>query len=177
MEQQPKLQSCRCRKCGKVTRYTVILPMPIDEYVEVMRRIRCVHCGARSRHLTIGEARTMAEDALTRQSWSSERIRAANWILQGEIGLSSLSIHAHMTGDADFAAHQPPRDLDDMRRCILLMHHVPEWLERIPEMRDLPGWDRIAPAFATIQASHLAESPNLDGPAPATARLFQEAAA
>jgi ribosomal protein L37E len=173
MEPKASLQAMRCRKCGNRSFFTSILPAPVEEAVAVMMKARCAHCGAGVRSLTIGEGRTLEEDRVTRQSWASERLRAANWILQGELGASSKSIHAFMTGVEDHAGHVAPADLDDMRRCILLMHHVPEWLDRIPSMTSVPQWANIAPIFHIIQETYLGESPNLDGRAPLAARILE----
>lgn len=173
METKASLQSVRCRKCGNRTFYTAIMPAPIEEAIAVMMKVKCAHCGAGKRHLTMGENRTMEEDRVTRQSWAPERLRAANWLLQGEVGLSSKSIHAFMTDVGDYGAHVAPADLDDVRRCVLLMHHVPEWLERIPSMTVLPQWASIAPVFHIIQETYLGESPNLDGRAPLAAQILE----
>lgn len=167
------LQAVRCRKCDKRTFYTIPARQDMIQAAKNMLKVRCGHCGAGVRSLTMGEGRTNEEDRPTRQLWASEEVRAANWLHQGEKGSSALSIHAFMTGVEEYRKHQAPSDLDDMRRCVLLMQHVPEWLDRIQSMRTLEQWANIAPVFHVIQAAYLEESPNLDGPAPKAARILE----
>lgn len=63
--------------------------------------------------------------------------RAMFWALSGDTGISSESICAHMTGNPknDHFGIQPPSDAADRGRCIRLLELIPEWIERLPEMK------------------------------------------
>lgn len=168
----PTLQGHRCKSCGGHFKRTVILPQSVDDFIADMQSTTCPLCGAGVKSLSMGEHLSLIEDSRIRQPGSSERVRAANWVLQGEIGQSALSIHRHMTGADSPGGWPRPRDLDDLRRCILLMHHVPEWRGRIHEMHIHEEWAKLSEAFHDLERSYLDESPDLHGPAPMTARAF-----
>lgn len=59
--------------------------------------------------------------------------RALFWAVHCDTGSSSKSIAQHFaTGISD---GQPPSDASDRKRCIKLLHLVPEWIPRLNEMR------------------------------------------
>jgi len=62
--------------------------------------------------------------------------RALFWAVNGDTGISSKSIMAHMTGNekADAFGIQPPSDSSDRGRCIRLLELIPEWIPRLNEM-------------------------------------------
>lgn len=175
MEQQtPQLQGLRCRRCRLAFSRTVIMPCAIEHYVQDSLAMTCPRCGAGSSEILLGLGLTMEEDRLRRQPGARLPLRAANWILQGETGLSSEAIHSHMTEDSSSDERPAPRDLDDLRRCILLMQHVPEWMDRIEEMRVHSEWSILAGRFKEACDAYLSESPNLDGPSPRAARILED---
>lgn len=70
-------------------------------------------------------------------------------------------------------SQKPTKDLDDLRRCLLLIGHMPEWRPRIDEMAAAsPQWNQIAHAWSDIEAAYDAEAPNYDNPAPRAAVLL-----
>lgn len=173
MDDTPKatLQGHRCKKCGGHFRRTIITPQPIEQFFADVKAAHCPLCGAGVKSLLMGEGLTLQEDARIRQPGARIELRAANWRLQGEIGQSALAIHDFMTGQAEPVTSHP-HDLDDLRRCVLILHHVPEWVARMPEMAAIPGWEKLAPEFKRVMETYLAECPNLDGSAPVASKLF-----
>lgn len=63
--------------------------------------------------------------------------RALYWALSGDTGISSEAIARHMTksGPGRHFGQQPPSDSSDRGRCIRLLELIPEWIPRLPEMR------------------------------------------
>ena len=91
--------------------------------------------------------------------------QAQEWLLAGEHGVSSCSIFWRLTGvrppllraDRHYAH---PRDPDDLRRCMLLLDEVPEFRDRIGEMRGASAsWDVLVDAWDDLCASLEAEIP------------------
>lgn len=60
--------------------------------------------------------------------------RAAAWMRDGEVGMSSRAIHDHMLGVAAHGGYAAPADPDDLNRCIKLLELIPEWKPRMSEM-------------------------------------------
>lgn len=82
--------------------------------------------------------------------------RAQNWIINGEVGMSSKAIWAHMTGTPDKEdGYSPPWDPADLNRCLLLLDLIPEWKPRMSEMAAhcvrwaglSAKWDEIVECF------------------------------
>lgn len=159
-------QHFRCRTCDRPFQQFIGMNLPGNMVMKQMTAIRCPYCGGKK--IGLGEGRTLAEDRAMRTSLTgTPDLRAGLWLAEGETGTSSATIAHFMLGRIDgFAEVSAPRDLDDLRRCLLLLDRIPEWAERMPEMADVPGWERLAPAWANLSASYLRERPDLDGPAP-----------
>lgn len=69
------------------------------------------------------------------------------WIIKGEVGVSSQTIWAVMMGvekvtrQCDDFNYDIPHDMDDFSRCIKLMNLFPEWYDRINEVSHIfPKW-------------------------------------
>lgn len=174
MEPRPILEGLRCRACDSPFKRTIVRPLEMERAIADMLAARCPRCGSKS--LSIGEGRTLADDLPHRQPGAPESTRAANWLLQGETGSSSRAIHARMTGDEP-SPSGPPCDLHDVRRCALLLGHVPEWRDRLHETATLPGWERVGAALGAIVAAYEAEAPGMSGCAPHAGALLAEALA
>ena len=172
MEPRPILEGVRCRACDRPFKRTIVRPLEMTEAVADMLAARCPRCGSAS--LSVGEGRTLADDLPHRQPGAPESTRAANWLLQGETGSSSRAVHALMTGSVP-APSGPPSDLDDVRRCALLIGHVPEWRGRLHETATLPGWERVGPTLDAIVATYEDEAPGMSGRAPRAGALLEEA--
>jgi DNA-directed RNA polymerase subunit RPC12/RpoP len=169
----------RCMNCKARFRRTMQISLSAKAYVAEMRNLRCPDCGAGWKKIGLGEGRTLAEDIGDRIE-GSEAERAAHWLTHGERGSSANAIHITLSGmgllPAGDAEH--PRDLDDMRRCILLLGHMPEWRGRLSEMaRASATWARLVASWDAIEAALLQEAPNLDKHSPTAAALFREAVA
>lgn len=82
--------------------------------------------------------------------------RAAAWMRDGEVGMSSRAIHDHMLGLTPKNGYfDYPLDPDDLNRCIKLLELIPEWKPRMGEMachgKDWAGlarhWEEISQCF------------------------------
>ncbi|WAT32249.1 hypothetical protein [Pseudomonas sp. GXZC] len=83
--------------------------------------------------------------------------RARRWIVDGQVGMSSKAIWAHMTGTPS-ECMSAPSDPDDLNRCLLLLDLVPEWTERMGEMATHgKKWEALAPIWADLTNTFLAE--------------------
>lgn len=71
-----------------------------------------------------------------RQNGLSEQ--ASDWLLRGERGSSSEAMFAVLTGLSKGNERAYPSDPDDLRRCRLLLEHVPELAPRIGAMAKVP---------------------------------------
>jgi len=84
--------------------------------------------------------------------------RAARWIVDGRVGMSSKAIWAHMTG-ASMAKTRPPADPDDVNRCLLLLDLIPEWAPRMGEMVIHGGeWAQLAPIWPELASQFIEEA-------------------
>lgn len=79
--------------------------------------------------------------------FQSELKRALEWVVQGEVGISSKTIWAVMLGVADphaensWRIYDRPWDVGDFRRCYLLLELIPEWKPRLNKVAELfPQW-------------------------------------
>lgn len=91
--------------------------------------------------------------------------QAQEWLLAGEHGVSSCSIFWRLTGVKPRLLREDrryghPHDPDDLRRCMLLLDQVPEFRDRIGEMRGASAsWDVLVDAWDDLCASLEAEIP------------------
>lgn len=72
--------------------------------------------------------------------------RALFWALSGDTGTSSEALCSHMTGNPVIRSG-PPSDASDRGRCIRLLELIPEWLQRLDEMRQYDNPDKKQDAF------------------------------
>lgn len=81
---------------------------------------------------------------------------ALQWLATGEQGNSSQVLFFQTTGISppDLSVDSVtdhPRDVDDFRRCLLLMETVPEVRENLEIMCSVsPTWDRIVDAWSAL---------------------------
>ena len=167
----------RCMGCRARFRHALPVQVSMAAWAAAAQAIRCPRCGDGSKRISFSEGRTLREDAGER-GHGNEGDRAAHWLRTGEAGESSLAIHAAMTGSAPAGPAPHPLDMDDFRRCALLLRHVPEWRGRLGEMAALsPQWSGLAAAWEAIESKALLESPNLDCACPMAAALLADAIA
>lgn len=83
--------------------------------------------------------------------------RAAKWLLDGQVGMSSRAIYCHMTGNDD-KRWSYPSDPDDLNRCLLLLDLIPEWKGRMGEMAARgSAWAGLAVRWEELTATFLDE--------------------
>lgn len=137
----------RCCSCDRPFHADTPVQCEIRVYVKFISSLRCPHC--RGQNLTLGLNLTPTENDALRIT-GSEAERAANWLQNGETGLSSLTIYHHLTGQ-EVPAPAVPTDADDLKRCIYLLKHVPEWADRLTELAVLtPQWAALTTAWPQL---------------------------
>ncbi len=98
------------------------------------------------------------------------------WFMNGERGLSSNAMVAHIMGMGGTADH--PYDPDDLRRCRLLVEQVPVIAALLPHMATCsPVWARIVAHWDELCRLMDAEAPDWRrrrGSAPQTYALLQK---
>lgn len=87
---------------------------------------------------------------------------ARQWAVWGEHGGSSKAMFTALIGisldDRVTIAH--PRDVGDLRRCLLLVEQVPELADRIDMMAQLsPHWDAVVGNWTELQTTLETEAP------------------
>jgi len=165
-------QQLRCGKCDEIFGVFTEVNVSIDRFLQQMMAICCPRC--QSTEIFMGQSRTLAEDQRFESSGPVER-RARQWLDNGELGTSSLAIRAHMTGERQEREVPAPRDTADLRRCILLLKRIPEWVPRMGEMASYPEWVGLAPEWDSLMELFLSEvgSKMERVPAPRTAERME----
>ena len=69
--------------------------------------------------------------------------RANAWLLGDDTGMSSKMLAAHMLGLKP-VRNTPPADASDRGRCIRLLEIIPEWIERLDEMKKYPNHEYLS---------------------------------
>lgn len=88
--------------------------------------------------------------------------RAYRWIRSWDTGLSSVTIWHTMMGLpwSRSWGPTPPRDPDDLGRCLGLFEILPEWRPRLPEVADrYPEWAPLVQAWDELEALYREEEP------------------
>jgi hypothetical protein len=87
------------------------------------------------------------------------------WLMGQDTGQSSKAIVAFMNGVRDPKLLPYPQDPDDLGRCIRLLNLVPEYRQRLPEMKEAsPQWAKLIEKWDVLEAMFLAEAPTLRAP-------------
>lgn len=63
--------------------------------------------------------------------------RALVWATGGDTGISSNALCAYMAAGMTDRRNNAPMDASDRGRCIRLLKLIPEWIERLDEMKQL----------------------------------------
>lgn len=83
--------------------------------------------------------------------------RAARWAATADTGVSSLAILSMMTGVQPTSRFCYPHDGSDLGRCIGLLNAVPEYRERLAEMKVVgPEWSALVDHWPELEAMHRA---------------------
>ena len=105
--------------------------------------------------------------------------RLLEWFCTGETGVSSIAIASTVAGHpcTKWGSH-PPADAWDLRRCILLLHKVPEAFERgvLVLATKNAGWAVLAASWHQLEKTLLSELGNdlaAKGNTPRTYRLMR----
>jgi hypothetical protein len=90
------------------------------------------------------------------------------WLLSGDIGVSSKTILSVMTGSKMISTFGPdiPYDNGDFGRCYRLLQAFPEWRARLPEVAAqypewgpmVDAWDELTRLYEQAWACRWAES-------------------
>ena len=147
-------QQLRCGKCDHLINVELEVHVEISQFVRAMQALRCPDCG--SKKILMGQNRSLAEDQAF-PSTGDVSERASSWLENGEMGSSSEAIRLHMTGKPK-QEMSAPADTADLRRCVLLLHRIPEWRERMSEMSVYGPWSRIAPQWAALESLFIEET-------------------
>lgn len=105
---------------------------------------------------------------------------AREWLESGERGISSETMFEVFTGVPLEQDRYHPQDLDDFRRCRLLLEQVPAFVEKLPLMAEQsPQWAGLVNRWDAICTAMDAETPHwrisgIGGPAGEACRLIQE---
>lgn len=143
---ETQIMQLRCGKCDGLFEELTPIRVSVDIFVAALSAIRCPHCG--SKKILMGQNRSGAEDS--QFAWGDTlEARAAAWKENGERGLSSIAILEHMSGQTP-KDPSAPRDVADLRRCMLLLRRIPEWSARMGEMAIYEQWAKIAPVWEAL---------------------------
>lgn len=163
-------KSFRCLQCDARFRTALSTHVPFAVAIAEMGSVRCPACGSGPKALTIGESRRRNEDEAERIT-GSEDDRAGHWHRTGDRGEASQTIYEVMTGRRDGQSRfgQHPDGVGELRQCILLLEHMPEWNHRMEEMAGIsPEWKSLVGDWRYLVATYRSEAPNYDRPAPRT---------
>lgn len=163
-------QGYRCSDCDHPFTANTPSDCATEVYNAFVNTLTCPRCN--SNRLLLGINLKPEENRALKDSGDANK-RALNWKTNGETGLSSLTIYNHFMGISGKEAHHP-HDVDDLRRCMYLLEHVPEWLPRMPEMKGAsPEWDGLATHWAELAELYWQESAGTTGRLPRTYQLLE----
>lgn len=93
---------------------------------------------------------------------ASAEMRAAKWAATGETGSSSKAMLSVMVGERPKTSFCYPHDGGDLGRCIGLLDAVPEYRERLAEMRAIgPEWAALIDHWPELEARWRRKDDNL----------------
>jgi len=141
---------CRCGDCGALFNVPSPSGLPLKLALSSMTTLDCPKCESYNVHL--GQTRTWEEDqALMRCSLTAPvDMRAVDWRRTGEYGPAANAIYRFMTsGKTD--RKDVPTDVGELCRCLLLLRRIPEWTDRMGEMRVVSRqWKQFANAWPDL---------------------------
>jgi len=130
MAQIIKNSNLFCTCCGGG--HELSYPMKIEEFSSKSKAFEELHKDCKQTYI----------EPVADQSQSV--IKKANWWLQnGFVGLSSKTMWNCLMNNKDFPINIP-YDPDDFSRCYKLLEAVPEWKDRLDQLRLLsPTWNAL----------------------------------
>lgn len=126
-------QGYRCEACATPFKAKTPTNCEVETYVRFLGSLRCPEC--ESSKLTLGLGLSAAENRELIGT-GSVSTRASIWLMNGDTGLSSEAIYDHFMG-AEKPRTSHPHDIDDLRRCMFLLEHTPEWRDLMPSMSSI----------------------------------------
>ncbi len=130
-----------CTKCG--AEFPLPFPIGIDEMNKKTKAFDILHQDCKQTYV----------EPKADQS-KSEREKAMWWIASGEHGMSSETMWNCFMNNKDYPINHP-YDPDDFKRCYKLLEAVPEWKERLYQLKPLSkewsnlidNWDKLTEMF------------------------------
>lgn len=78
----------------------------------------------------------------------TEPMTPIDWLMSGDVGISSKTIFSVMTGSVAPEWADTPGDIDDFGRCYRLLARFSEWRKRMPEVSAVyPKWGPMVAAW------------------------------
>ncbi|WP_162815004.1 hypothetical protein [Erythrobacter aureus] len=163
----------RCGGCETPFHKETPTHCTVEVYYAFAKSLRCPHCGSDKISIGLGLTDEENKALIADGHW---RTRAENWKYRGEVGLSAKTIYNHFMGHAG-AKPSVPQDPSDLRRCLLLLEHVPEWKPRMDEMRTVSAqWALLIDRWDDLLKTYAEELADGTGKAPRTYAILQQAA-
>ncbi|HRG37078.1 MAG TPA: hypothetical protein PK289_00970 [Bacteroidia bacterium] len=130
-----------CLNCGG--EYKLNYPLPVGEMSEKIKAFDALHKDCK---------KTWTEPQA--DETESVKQRANWWIANGETGSSSKTMWNCFMGNKEYEINHP-YDPDDFKRCYNLLKAIPEWKNRLNELKELSqpwnnlvdNWDKLTEMF------------------------------
>lgn len=152
------LMQMRCKSCLGLTSERLEMPMPVQEWMAAVKKLKCSHCGNGFNSLLLGQLRTLAEDRSF--NWGEGLTadqRILRWYKNGEIGMSAKTLADFYFSKSWDRAGDIPSDASDFRRCVLLLYRVPEIIPVIKELTFNSPWEQMGRNWSAVQNTFLNE--------------------
>jgi hypothetical protein len=125
-----------CFNCGQS--YDMHYPQPIEMATAMMKQFEKTH----------KNCEPVWKEPVNETAGKSEHANAIWWKYSGEHGMSSQTMFntftSHLHIDPFSYGISYPYDPDDFKRCYKLLQAVPQWKERLSELKPLhPVWERL----------------------------------
>mgnify|MGYP003480224431 CR=1 FL=1 len=134
-----------CFNCGQS--YEVTYPQPVDMYTAILKQFEKTHA----------KCLPTWKEPINEVEGKTEHENAKWWKFTGEHGMSSqtmfnlFSSHLHITPFSYGINY--PHDPDDFKRCYKLLQAVPQWKERLSELKTLsPVWEKLVDNWDKLTA-------------------------
>lgn len=108
---------------------------------------------------------------------TTNKMTPQRWILEGEVGVSSKTMYAALTGTITEPTqcsrhYDTPKDPDDFKRCWKLIVLFPEWRKRLDIVgKVFPKWQPFIREWRWLEALYIEEAPS--GSCPKLYELLQ----
>lgn len=134
-------ESLFCLNCG--WSHKLIYPILADEFSKKTEQFNALHWDC---------PKTYVEPTVDQDKWLYEK--AARWLANWELGMSSKTMYACFMNAKDFEVSHP-HDPDDFKRCYKLLQTVPEWKAKLPQLKKLStarsnlvdNWDKLTEMY------------------------------